>query len=186
MSVFGCVDNTIRLRSGRYFDLANPKADQFTERDIAGALAKICRFGGQIERFYSVAEHSCGCAIVARNDGYGRSIVRACLLHDAAEAFVGDCVKPLKILLQDFGKIETAIESVIAERFGIIWDVETCGIVRDIDQAMLIHERKTLFSSDDVKWFGEDEVRKLDIVLECFPPDAAENLFLDLLGATEP
>lgn len=37
---FGCVNNTIRLRSGLYFDLADPKPEQFTFADIAGALSK--------------------------------------------------------------------------------------------------------------------------------------------------
>lgn len=46
-NTFGCVANSIRLRSGRYLDLADPKPDQFTLDDIAGALSKICRFGGQ-------------------------------------------------------------------------------------------------------------------------------------------
>lgn len=31
---FGCINNTIRLRSGRYFDLANPSPEDFTFSDI--------------------------------------------------------------------------------------------------------------------------------------------------------
>ncbi len=37
---FGCVGNTIRLRSGRYFDLSDPQEDQFTLEDIAGGLRR--------------------------------------------------------------------------------------------------------------------------------------------------
>mgnify|MGYP000629654760 FL=1 len=58
MGAFGCVNNTIRLVSGHYLDLANPMPDQFEIDDIAGGLSRICRFGGQCPQFYSVAEHS--------------------------------------------------------------------------------------------------------------------------------
>ncbi len=53
---FGCGANTIKLRSGKYLDLKDPQPDQFDFEDIAGALAKICRFGAQCNEFYSVAE----------------------------------------------------------------------------------------------------------------------------------
>lgn len=43
---FGCVNNTIRLRSGLYFDLANPDPATIRIDDIAGALSKTSRFGG--------------------------------------------------------------------------------------------------------------------------------------------
>ena len=97
---FGCVRNTIRLRSGIYFDLADPKPEQIEITDIAGALSKICRFGGHCYRFYSVAEHCYHCSMVAEASPL------ALLLHDAAEAFTGDIVKPLKIMLPEFAAIE--------------------------------------------------------------------------------
>ena len=176
-NTFGCVGNTIRLRSGRYFNLADPKPNQFTLQDISGALSKICRFGGQIDRFYSVAEHSCLCASVAVGDGHSSEVARACLLHDAAEAFIGDCVKPLKIMLPDYSRIESAVEDAIAQHFGIVWDAETCRIVREIDHSMLIHERRKLLSRDKVKWAGEDQVRDFTFDLACLDSFEAENFF---------
>lgn len=99
---FGCVGNTIRLRSGLYLNLADPRPEQFTFGDIAGALSKICRFGGQIERLYSVAEHCVHCCDLARREGQNLDTQAAALMHDAAEAFCGDVVKPLKIMLPRF------------------------------------------------------------------------------------
>lgn len=177
---FGCVKNTIRLRSGLYFDLADPQPEQFTLKDIAGALSKICRFGGQCERFYSVAEHCYHCSMVAE------SVPLALLLHDAAEAFCGDVVKPLKNMLADYGPIEQRIENVIAAKYGGL-DFEQPE-VREIDQAMLIAERRAMFSADSVKWTGEDSVRRLDIWFECWGPAQAEAKFMSRakqLGITE-
>lgn len=166
---FGCYKNTIRLRSGLYFDLANPKPEQFTIRDIAGALSKICRFGGQIDRFYSVAEHCCHCS------EFAKSAPLACLLHDAAEAFVGDVVKPLKIMIPEYAAIEDAVEKVIAAKYGVDFGNPEVG---EIDRAMLIAERHALFSKDSVKWTGEDDVRKLEVRIGCWTPGRAENLFI--------
>ena len=171
---FGCVKNTIRLRSGRYFDFVNPQPDQFVLSDIAGALSKICRFGGQIDSFYSVAEHCVHCAEVARQDGRPTSTQAALLLHDAAEAFCGDVVKPLKLMLTEYAAIESRVEAVIAAKFGIDFEKEAAAI-REIDHAMLIAERRKMFSPDKVTWFGENEVRRLEIGFRLWYPMEAES-----------
>lgn len=176
-NAFGCVKNTIRLRSGSYFDFLEPKSDQFTLEDIAGALSKICRFGGQIDSFYSVAEHSIYCAQQAQDDGLPLGTQAALLLHDAAEAFCGDVVKPLKIMLSEYSVIETRVEAIIAEKFGIDFEGEKDS-VRKIDHEMLIAERKALFSKDDVEWCGESQVRALHRVFYCWSPIKAEERFL--------
>lgn len=174
---FGCVANTIRLRSGRYFDFLDPQPDQFTLGDIAGALSKICRFGGQVSRFYSVAEHCMQCAFVADCDGLPVDTQIACLMHDAAEAFTGDIVKPLKIMLPEFKEIEQRVEAVIAEKFCIDFH-SNAALVREIDHAMLIHERRRLFSRDSVTWHGENEVRRLHTAVNGLEPEDAERLFV--------
>ena len=174
---FGCVKNTIRLRSGLYFDFIDPQPDQFTLEDIAGALSKICRFGGQANEFYSVAEHCVHCARQAECDGNNLDTQAACLMHDAAEAFCGDVVKPLKVMLPQYAEIEERVEAVIAEKFCIDFRREK-EIVREIDHAMLIAERLAMFTKDDVLWAGENEVRRLTRHFECWLPLLAESRFL--------
>ena len=166
---FGCVRNTIRLRSGIYFDLADPKPEQMEIVDIAGALSKICRFGGHCYRFYSVAEHCYHCSMVAEASPL------ALLLHDAAEAFTGDIVKPLKIMLPEFEAIEQRIEDIIAAKYVVDFSHPE---VKEIDQAMLIAERRRLFTRDSVLWTGEDKVRKLDPPLQMWRPEEAEAMFI--------
>ena len=187
-AAFGCVDNTIRLRSGRYFDLADPQPEQVDISDIAGALSKICRFGGQVGRYYSVAEHSVHCAGVAHVDGLCLDAQRAVFLHDAAEAYIGDVVKPIKVMLPDYARIEARVEAAIGVRFGIdftIW----ADVIRGIDRGMLIAERKALFGHDGIEWTGEKTARVLAADFQCWYPSVAESTFravaatLGLLGA---
>lgn len=70
--------------------------------DIAGALSNICRFNGHTDKFYSVAAHS---MLVADKVPGGPETKLIALLHDAAEAFVGDMPSPLKACLKAQGDI---------------------------------------------------------------------------------
>lgn len=182
MKNFGCVNNTIKLNSGKYFDLANPSPEDFTFGDIAGALSKICRFGGQCKNFYSVAEHSWHCQQQADRDGLPLETQQAVLLHDAAEAFVGDVVKPLKIMLMGYHTIEYRVEKAIGEKFNIDFEREK-EAVKKIDREMLIAERRRMFGGDSVKWTGEDEVRALSIDFRQWIPGTAEAYFVSAANA---
>jgi hypothetical protein len=174
--VFGCNKNTIKLRSGRYLDLANPQPDQFEFADIAGGLSKICRFGAQIPRWYSVAEHCLLCADIAVDDGLPLDTQIAVLMHDATEAFLGDVVKPLKIMLPEYTRIESAMEGAIAEKFQIDFGREEASI-KQIDHAMLIAEWNAIFGVNGDRWEGEDEARKIEIQPKCFCSEMAEREF---------
>lgn len=187
MKTFGCVGTTIRLLGGGYMDLVYPQPGDIRLSDIAAALSKICRFGGQCAAFYSVAEHSWHCAKQAQRDGLPEDVQRAALLHDAAEAYIGDMVKPLKNLLPRFRDIEAKIEAAIAERFGVDFTAHK-EAVRKIDREMLIAERKHLFSKDNKIWTGEYAVRQISVNFYEDQPFAAELRFgrlarqLQLLG----
>lgn len=119
-----------QLRSGTHFHFADPHVADILLDDIAHALAHTCRYGGHCTRFYSVAEHSihvmrCVQELIA---GTGRAsptaMLRAALMHDAAEAYIGDIPTPIKRHLDrlaDGGlkRLEQEIEAVIWRRFDI-------------------------------------------------------------------
>jgi 5'-deoxynucleotidase YfbR-like HD superfamily hydrolase len=108
-------------------DLVNPTEEMIEIGDIAKALSLICRFGGQIPRFYSVAQHSilvqALCPPELKLEG---------LLHDASEAFLGDVIKPLKTLLgENYKGIEFNFETLIFQKFGL--DVSRLQEVKQYD-----------------------------------------------------
>lgn len=43
--------------TGRRFYPLDPRSDEIDPADIAHALSLLCRYGGHVDRFYSVAEH---------------------------------------------------------------------------------------------------------------------------------
>lgn len=93
--------------TGRTIDLAGPDPAEIDINDIATALSRICRFGGHSSAFYSVAQHSVLVCFLCSQEA-----AKAGLLHDAAEAYLGDVIKPLKVML---GEAYTSIE----DRFGL-------------------------------------------------------------------
>ena len=105
----------IQLRSGRYLDLLDPKPTDIRIEDIAHALAHLCRFGGHTKGFHSVAAHS---MLVSANVPVDLAL--AGLLHDAAEAYLGDISTPVKRIIDspNFVAVEDRLNCVIAERFG--------------------------------------------------------------------
>jgi hypothetical protein len=84
---------------------------------IAQALSRKVRFGGFGKYEISVAEHSINVADMMNPPYqiYG-------LLHDAAEAIVGDMVKPLKDLMPAFKLVENQIQEHILRELGL-WPV---------------------------------------------------------------
>jgi 5'-deoxynucleotidase YfbR-like HD superfamily hydrolase len=90
-------------------------------RDIAIGLSHQSHFNGQSPRFFSIAQHSV--MVLERfetiNPEALPSIKLLALLHDAPEAYTGDIVKPLKVLLPEFKEIEHNIMRAICCRFAI-------------------------------------------------------------------
>lgn len=174
---FGCVDNTIRVASGGYINLSDPDPRKIRISDIATGLGNICRFGGQT-RFYSVAEHCIHAASLASRDGCSQRECLAVLLHDAAEAYVGDMVKPLKNMVAGvYHEVEQAFEEAIADRFGISIRRHV-DVIKKYDRELLIAEKFFLQPSDNIAWKGEDNVRRVKVPFACWSPEESRKRFL--------
>ena len=164
------VGPTILLQSGWYFDLLDPEHSPFSIDDIAHGLSMTCRFAGQCSRFYSVAEHS----VHASNHIDPRFAFQA-LMHDAAEAFVGDVSKPLKDLLPEYRVIERRIESAVLKVFGL--SLPLAPEVKAIDIVMLATEQRHLMHNRD-DWDYTRGVIPLSISLPGWSPPIAKDMFL--------
>ena len=165
--------NLITTFTGRNLDPFDVSPDELEIRDIAHALAQTCRFGGHCREFYSVAEHSVLVSALCPGDYRLEG-----LLHDAAEAYLGDLPTPLKLILPSFAEAEDRLLQVIARKFGLT--VPLPPSVQAADKAMLEQECAVLMASCKAEELAHSNIR-------CLPPHEAKKLFLmtycDLIGA---
>lgn len=145
--------------------------------DVAHALSLICRAGGHIRHFYSVAQHCLNCAAEAQARGCDAAVQLACLLHDAGEAYLSDVIRPVKRLLPEYALLEQRVDSAVWEAFGLSHlTAEQLAQVRAVDDAMLHHEFLSL--RDDLVLLNPapDCQRSPDCVQR--PPDEVRQEFL--------
>jgi hypothetical protein len=102
--------------TGRMIDPLAPTVADISIMDIAHALAYTSRYNGHGAEFYSVAQH---CFILSHI--VPRHAALWALLHDAAEAYVGDVIGPIKELpeMAGYREMEAQFMAVIATRFGL-------------------------------------------------------------------
>lgn len=161
---------TITLASGKLFDFLDPHGSGFDIDDIAHGLAHVCRYAGQCKAFYSVAEHSLLVADTVNEFAY------EALLHDAAEAFIGDVTRPLKQLLPEYKRIEAAVEDAIIERFGM--DRRFKEIVKQADLRVLAAEQAQVMAAGCADWAASGEIEPAPITVRHLSPAAAKRAFL--------
>lgn len=140
--------------------------------DIAIGLARQCRYVGQTLGHISVAEHSVRCAWEAQwlfgddaealpgppvfgDDADALDLIRAALMHDAAEAYVGDMSRQVKAALRALGStafdvLEHRWELAVAARFGLrlLHDPR----VKQIDNAVCSAEQASKWRRQPAGW----------------------------------
>lgn len=128
--------------SGRRIDIENISADDIFIDDIAHHLTKICRYGGalDLDKHYSVAQHSIMLAKYAKREDYSEHIQRLLLMHDATEAYLGDIVNGLKRLLPDYKSIEWDVMNIIYDKYDLYTTTYTDMIVKELDTRILLDE----------------------------------------------
>lgn len=112
--------------SGAIVDMRYPSAcpdGQLSLLDIAQSLAETNRYNGHCSRPLSVAEHSLlVCDILEREFAINRpGPLLAALLHDAHEAYTGDCPAPVKRALgSTWRDFEQGWADRVLTRFGVL------------------------------------------------------------------
>lgn len=181
---FGCLGNTIKVAAGWYVDLQDPEPVTLDIESIASALSKICRFGGHCPQFYSVAEHCFHATGIAAKDKIGGAALRAILLHDATEAYLGDMVKPLKQIMPQYSVLEAKMEAAVAERFNVDFE-RYADIVKHYDRLMLKAEKQSMWPQDSEQWSGFAEIGNVDIDFRFSSPNDARIDFLAMAKTLE-
>lgn len=168
LTTFGA--SYLETKSGLGFDMLAPNGAAVKIEDVAHSLALQCRFNGHCGKFYSVAEHSVlvsdllvawGC------DG----LALAGLLHDAAEAYMGDLVSPVKFRLrqlesfegfkQAWEEFEQEVDEAIHDALGLSVFGFGNPLVKKADQWALKIEAKTLLPSRGIAWTYDADVADL-------------------------
>lgn len=169
-----------QMFSGEQFDPLCADVDSIHIEDIAHALSLACRFGGHCRKFYSVAQHSVLCALHVP-----LKFKFEALMHDATEAYIGDMVKPLKVQMPEFNRVEARLWKVIADKYGL--PDKLSKQVQAVDARALGAERRDLMDNRfHHRWRSLDGVRPWKDKIVPWTPEASEGRFLRLFNFLYP
>lgn len=146
----------------------DPSPDEITLEDIARGLANTCRFSGQCRRFYSVAQHSVLVSHLVPQEHAMQG-----LMHDAAEAYIGDITRPIKMIVPVFSTLEDRVLGAIAAKFG--FDRILHPEVHRADSVALATETVAL-GMDTTDWDLPEPPAPIDLVP--VGPRAARRIFM--------
>lgn len=163
----------IRLRSGKYFNFVDFSNNEFTIEDVAHGLSNLCRFNGQSNGFYSVAQHSIIVSYLVPD-----FLALEGLLHDAPEFAYGDITTPFKTLLGNHLKeITNPIDQFIYEKLG----VPNCytPLVKAADLLALATERRDIMPPNDpIEWECIKDVQPLALIIKPASAHESKHQFL--------
>ncbi len=143
MNIFDAPKDCIRTNTGLYMNVFEPTSEMICVEDIAHALASLPRFGGHINKHYSVAQHSVKCCewAISLEDK------KAALMHDASEAYMLDIPTPIKAKLPDYKMYEANLMVFIANKYGFQFPLSES--VHAIDREMLEYEWENLVATEN-------------------------------------
>lgn len=158
--------------TGRKFYPLDPRPEEIDIFDIAHALAHQCRYNGHSDFFYSVAEHS---VLVSRVVPPEHALWG--LLHDAAEAYLGDMIRPLKRTpeMKPFHDAEERVMAAVCQRFGLT--APEPGEVKDIDLRICLTEGSEAMPRQPEPWNIPGPA--VDVEIAGWMPPFAKKAFLD-------
>lgn len=171
--------------TGEVFDYLRPRFEDICIEDIAHHLACINRYTGATRVPYSVAEH----CVRASNLPVGDPLMN--LMHDSAEAYIGDIASPQK---QNLGWYDdgffisySSAEAEIMRQVGHALDIlrmkswlVTPPDTKQADRIMMATEVRDLMPPENVEYFDPwlDGTAPADFVIEPWGWEKAEREFL--------
>lgn len=141
----------LQTYTGKAWCADDPGGYVYTVEEIAHGLANECRYAGQCQEFYSVAQHSVivmELVAVAMHRTASRGLLKAALLHDAAEAYCKDIPSPIKNMpgMEWYKKWEHSVGECIMDHFGLI-QYSDHQVIKWADLAALATEKRDIMGS---------------------------------------
>jgi 5'-deoxynucleotidase YfbR-like HD superfamily hydrolase len=146
----------IRTNSGIYMNVFEPKASMVNINDIAHALSFMPRFGGHLNRFYSVAQHSLLCVNLATSIEDKKTM----LMHDASEAYMLDIPTPIKNRLPEYKKYEATLMKLISFKFGFDFPMNETLMGVDAEALNIEWENMVVTNNTDFICMTSEEAKK--------------------------
>ena len=153
--------NTVKSLGGGVYTLPVPKVGEVSIRDIAFTLARIARFNGGTDAFWSVGQHSLEvcqlCYDMAPKYKLDKDrAALAGLLHDAPEKYYGDIINPVKHhpAAEGLKVLTKEVNHNVFMALGVLDIMAECNeLVRWADTEMLISDaaRWNYFATYDLK-----------------------------------
>jgi hypothetical protein len=163
-------DAWIQTYSGKYFHYLEDNPQNIKIEDIAHGLSNLCRYSGQCNSLYTVAQHCCIVSDLAE-----KGFRLEGLMHDAAEAYMGDIPRPVKNLVPEIKILEKKVFRQIAKEFNLKYPISS--VIELLDTRVMLAEARIVLKEGTV-WCVEG-ITPADINLnELWEPKKAEMEFL--------
>lgn len=146
-------DTYLKTYTKKKVSVLNPQPSSIDLADIAHALSLNCRGNGQVPYFYSVAQHCINTAKEAKLRGYNERLQLIALLHDAAEAYITDLIRPVKEKLPLYETIENRYLEAIFTHFELspVTD-EEWKMVKEVDDDLLEYDLTLLLNEPEPEY----------------------------------
>jgi 5'-deoxynucleotidase YfbR-like HD superfamily hydrolase len=137
----------IQTNSAVKFFPFEPQPEDIRLEDVAHALSRLCRFTGHVEHFYPVSAHCVAVLTVVSSLTDDLNTRKWALLHDTAEAFIGDMSAPIKShpSMEPFRRLEAKVMEAVATRFGL--EGPEPELVKKVDTIICRLEAEALFKT---------------------------------------
>jgi hypothetical protein len=154
-----------------WFDLESPTADMIDHRDIALGLSRQARYNGFTNGYYSVAEHSILVASWLMRTKKNPELAILGLIHDAAEAYIGDMVTPIKQHLplykiwedRIYASCYQALRPNKSHWYGRMSIIVMKELIHEADTRIRIDETKALMSGGALDQWARNNAQELKI-----------------------
>lgn len=171
--------------TGHAFPLFDFKPADFIIEDIAHSLANLCRYNGHCKWHFSVAQHSIYVMECLKKVLHveSKKLLLTGLLHDAAESYTNDIVRPVKRhpIMRPYVDWQNHIDRGLAEQFDIPYPFPT--VIKRADNILLVTEKEQITHQPSPRPWTLVEEPWFELEIEQWSPEVAKERFLAAFAA---